>query len=71
MELSIDRFEGDYAVCISDSGASLDIPVSLLPPGAAEGSIITPDGAGGYVLLSENERHRRAENHTLAEKLFE
>lgn len=41
---SIDRFEGEFAVCISDDGESVKILISQLPENAKEGSIIEKIG---------------------------
>lgn len=71
MHFSIDRFENGIAVCVNDSGLSIDIPASLLPPEAREGSIIEPDGDGGYSLCPAQEAEKRRTNFCLAEDLFE
>ena len=39
MIITIDRFEDIYAVCLTDSNIKIDIPKSLLPEDAREGSI--------------------------------
>lgn len=37
---SVDRFEGDVAVLIDETGASMDVNRSRLPDGAEPGSVI-------------------------------
>lgn len=37
---SIDRLEGDWAVCIGPSGQRQDVPRSQLPSGAKEGDCL-------------------------------
>ena len=56
--LSIDRFEGDYAVCIDDEGVVTDIEKSLI-----EGE---PE-AGDFIYLKEG-RYYVAEDKTQAER---
>jgi len=38
MKLTIDRFEGTFAVCELESGSFANLPKDVLPPGASEGS---------------------------------
>ncbi|MGB4589404.1 MAG: DUF3006 domain-containing protein [Clostridiaceae bacterium] len=38
MRLTVDRFEGEYAVCEMENGEFVDIPRKALPEGIAEGS---------------------------------
>ena len=38
MKITVDRFEGKYAVCLTDGGIHLDIP-SVLLEGASEGDV--------------------------------
>ena len=40
MTITIDRFEGDYAVVELPDGNMSDMPKALLPPEAKEGDII-------------------------------
>jgi hypothetical protein len=42
--ISVDRIEGDRAVLIFD-GETFDVPLALLPPGAAEGHVYSIDFA--------------------------
>lgn len=39
MKITIDRFEGEYAVCLTDDNIKIDIPAVLLPEGASEGNM--------------------------------
>ncbi len=71
MNFSIDRFEGSFAVCVNELGSAIDIPISILPVGVREGSIVTPDGAGRFLLCPAEEAKKRDENFNLAEDLFE
>lgn len=56
--MSIDRFEGSFAVCFDDSGACRDIPLALLPEGAREGEMLEV-GGDGILRLSPDETARR------------
>lgn len=38
MRLTVDRFEGDYAICELENGEFVDIPRKALPEGITEGS---------------------------------
>jgi hypothetical protein len=40
--VSVDRIEGDRAVLVFD-GDTFDVPLALLPPGAAEGHVYALD----------------------------
>ena len=40
MQLIIDRFEGELAVCEYEKGKTLDIPTALLPADAKEGDVL-------------------------------
>ncbi len=40
MKYTIDRFEGDYAVCEATDHRIVDIPFEELPEGASEGDIL-------------------------------
>ena len=44
MKVTIDRFEGDYAVCEKPDRTMLNIPKGKLPAGAKEGDILVVDG---------------------------
>ena len=43
VELSVDRFEGEIAVLVSDDGDQIDFPRSLLPKGVKAGDVLTLD----------------------------
>lgn len=54
--LTVDRIEGDRAV-LELGGETVDVPLALLPEGAAEGSrlLLTLDPAGTADALAEAE----------------
>ncbi len=57
MKITIDRFEENFAVCLSDDGKHIDIPVSFLPENAVEGK--TYDMSFTELVDEENERKER------------
>ena len=40
MKITIDRFEGDFAVIEFENGETADMPCILIPGGAKEGDVI-------------------------------
>lgn len=57
-KLTIDRFEGDKAVCQKDGGDMTDVPRSSLPAGAKEGDCLSFDESA--YELDPGEAARRA-----------
>ncbi|MGN1113585.1 MAG: DUF3006 domain-containing protein [Oscillospiraceae bacterium] len=68
--LSIDRFEGDFAVCIDDDGNFTDIDISLLPKNAAEGDMIYCE-QGKYYISEEETKKIKEEIKALEDELFQ
>lgn len=60
----VDRIEEGIAVVFSN-GEKLELPLSDLPEGVREGSVLVPSGSG-YVLDMETEQRRRM---AIAEKM--
>lgn len=59
--LSIERIEGNFALCEDEKQKQYTIPLSSLPKDAAEGDILKPNKIGGYQLDSqESDRRRKA-----------
>lgn len=47
----VDRVEGGVAVLVADDDQeTLDVPLSVLPPGLREGSVLSVGESGGEVL---------------------
>lgn len=40
MKLTIDRIEGEWAVCEYEKGKTIDLPTALLPADAREGDVL-------------------------------
>lgn len=67
--LSIDRFEGEFAVCIDDNENIVSINRSLIRGKAVSGDVI--DEKNGVYIVLENETERRKnEIKKLQDELF-
>lgn len=67
MMFVIDRFEGEFAVCESETGEMLTLTRASLPAEAAEGDVLQADGEGGYrVDYAAGEARRAAARNRLA-----
>ncbi len=64
MQLIIDRFEGELAVCEYEKGKTLDLPTALLPANAKEGDVLR--------LTVDREATEQLKNHaeSLRKRLF-
>lgn len=69
--VSIDRFEGIYAICEDQDGKFFAIETAELPEGAVEGAVLSIDDAQGSLSIdrAETER-RRSKNARLQKKAF-
>ena len=67
MIITIDRFEDIYAVCLTDSNIKIDIPKSLLPEDAREGSIYDMS----FTKCCEEETRRKKKNIGKSKKVVE
>ena len=66
--LIIDRIEGETALCETADRTIIAIPLSLLPPGAGEGAVLTVTEQG-YALDAAEAERRRAAAKALLRKL--
>ena len=66
---SVDRFEGDYAVCENESGKMELILRSDLPDGIKEGDVFIYNGKT-YQIDSEETKKRKKRIEALQEQLF-
>ena len=57
--LTVDRFEGDFAVCEKEDMNILNIPISSLPEGTAVGSVLILFKNGRFALDKNEEKSRR------------
>ena len=71
IRLSIDRIEEDKAICISDSGETVIIPISSVSGEIGEGKMLV-ESENGIYSVDENETERcRKANFELSESLFD
>ncbi|HEY8891738.1 MAG TPA: DUF3006 domain-containing protein [Clostridium sp.] len=70
MNVIIDRFEGNYAVCEKEDRVSIDIERSKLPNEAKEGDILCIDN-GNITIDLEKTKKRRIDIEKLTEDLWE
>lgn len=69
--LTIDRFEGTYAICEDSDEKFFAIEISELPQGAAEGDVLNVDDAEGTLSINtEATAQKRSKAKKLQDKLF-
>ncbi len=69
MKITVDRIEGEYAVCELADGTIKDIPLSELPDRVTEGSIIEISDSAP-ILSKNDENKKRRKNFERLNKLF-
>jgi Protein of unknown function (DUF3006) len=69
MKVTIDRFEGDYAVCEKSDRSMINIPKANLPKNAKEGDVLNIEGK--VIRLDSSETNKRkTQIHDLADELW-
>lgn len=68
--LSIDRFEGLYAVCVDDDGHIVNVQRSKIKGEAVEGDVIQEKN-GFYAVLKNETQIRKEEIKKLQDELFQ
>ena len=68
--VSVDRFEGNFAVCEKEDRTFLNIEREKLPKDVREGSVLRIENSGKISLDLEEEKRRRDEIIKLQNKLF-
>ena len=68
--LTIDRFEGEFAVCIDDNGATINIKKENIPSDAKEGDIIEIS-ENCYIINKEKTQSKFDEIKKLQDSLWE
>lgn len=71
MMLSIDRFDGVYAICEGDDEKLYAIEKSELPTGAKPGDVLKLSLDGSLFLDEDETKHRKQRIKKLQDKLFE
>ena len=66
----IDRFEGECAVCESQSGTLYAVPRELLPESAREGDVVVAWGDGRLTVDAAATRARSERIQALHDRLF-
>ncbi|HHV31980.1 DUF3006 domain-containing protein [Caproiciproducens sp. LBM24188] len=70
--LTIDRFEGTYAICEDADKKLFAIETSELPQGAAEGDVLNVDDSEGTLSINQElTEKKRAKMVKLQNKLFQ
>ncbi len=65
----VDRLESGFAVCEMPDGSKQNLPLSDLPDGVKEGTVLEfADGV--YVINEAEEKNRRKANFNLQQQLF-
>lgn len=59
MQIIIDRFEGEYAVCEKDKLEIIHIKIDQLPQGAKEGDVLIMDGSN--IIIDRDKTKKRKE----------
>lgn len=70
MKVSIDRFEGEYAICEKEDGSTYDLAKDALPKGAKPGDVLDIDGDQITIDAGETEK-RKKETAELVDDLFD
>lgn len=70
MYVSIDRFEGDFAICECEDFKIIKILKNKLPSNAHEGDILNMDGDNCFVDVDLT-LNKKKENYRMQEKLFD
>ena len=68
--LSIDRFEGGYALCVDEQGHVVEIETALIEDGADEGDYIF-ENDGRYYVDRDKTKAERDEILALQDELFQ
>ena len=70
MKVSIDQFEGKFAICEKENGETFDLEKKLLPEGAKPGDVLDIDGDLITIDTGETEK-RKEEIAGLVDDLFD
>ena len=67
--ITIDRIEGDVAVCERDDGSFANVPLADLPNGVREGSVLRSEG-GSWVEDASEQADRKERIEGKMRRLF-
>lgn len=68
--ITIDRIEGDIAVCEREDMTTFDMPISALPAGTKAGNVLIIADDGTMSIDEEEENRRRDRIFNLYEDIF-
>lgn len=68
--LTIDRFEGDIAVCEKEDMTTINIPIRKLPSGVKVGNVLVVAQDGTMSIDEEEEKRRRERIYNLYDDIF-
>ena len=68
-KLIVDRMEGNFAVCETETSDIINISLDILPEGAKEGSVLQ-FSEGKYNLLYKEEEERKKRISELQDDIF-
>lgn len=68
--LTIDRFEGDIAVCEQEDMTTINIPINKLPQGIKVGNVLIVADDGTMSIDQEEENRRRDRINNLYDSIF-
>ncbi len=68
--LTIDRFEGDIAVCEQEDMTTINIPINKLPQGIKVGNVLIVADDGTMSIDQEEENRRRDTINNLYDSIF-
>jgi hypothetical protein len=69
MQVIIDRFEGDFAVCEKPGRTMMNIPRNKLPAGAKEGDVLIIEGTSIRIDAAETAKRQKAAEDSLKDLL--
>lgn len=70
MYISVDSISEGIAKCEKEDMTTFELPLSSLPEGVREGSVLFLDMNGNYVFDAEEEKRRKQRILDLQSKLF-
>ena len=70
MKVTIDRFEGNFAVCETEECSMINIEISKLPKGSKQGDILIIQEDIITIDLDETNKHKKVIK-TLMDELWE
>lgn len=67
---TVDRFEGELAVCEQEDGRFVQLPRADLPAGVKEGDVLTRSPQGVFAVAKDETARRRADAYAKQQALF-